>query len=45
MAHEGQWREPDELAEEIIGNIEAGLASFREILKGLAWPGLEPAAA
>lgn len=25
-------REPDELAEE---NIEAGLASFREILKGL----------
>lgn len=27
--------EPDELAEEIIENIEAGLNSFREILKGL----------
>lgn len=27
--------EPDELAEEIIENIEAGLGSFREILKGL----------
>jgi len=27
--------EPDELAEEIIDNIEAGLNSFREILKGL----------
>ncbi len=28
--------EPDDLAEEIIENIEAGLNSFREILKGLA---------
>ncbi|ENY9928880.1 N-6 DNA methylase [Pseudomonas aeruginosa] len=28
--------EPDELAEEIIENIEAGLNSFREILKGIA---------
>jgi len=27
--------EPEELAEEIIENIEAGLGSFREILKGL----------
>lgn len=27
--------EPDDLAEEIIENIEAGLRSFREILKGL----------
>jgi len=27
--------EPDDLAEEIIENIEAGLNSFREILKGL----------
>ena len=27
--------EPDELAEEIIENIEAGLNSFRAILKGL----------
>ena len=27
--------EPDVLAEEIIENIEAGLGSFREILKGL----------
>lgn len=27
--------EPDELADEIIENIEAGLGSFREILKGL----------
>lgn len=27
--------EPDDLAEEIIENIEAGLGSFREILKGL----------
>ncbi|MGH8432979.1 MAG: N-6 DNA methylase [Pseudomonas sp.] len=28
--------EPDDLAEEIIENIEAGLNSFREILKGIA---------
>lgn len=35
MAHEGQRPEPDELAEEIIEIIEAGLTSFREILKGL----------
>ncbi len=28
-------REPDEPAEEIIENIEAGLTSFREILKGI----------
>ncbi len=28
--------EPDDLAEEIIENIEAGLNSFREILKGLS---------
>ena len=27
--------EPDELAEEIIENIEAGLNSFREVLSGL----------
>ncbi len=27
--------EPDELAEEIIENLEAGLASFREVLAGL----------
>ena len=27
--------EPDELAEEIVENLEAGLASFREILAGL----------
>lgn len=27
--------EPDELAEEIIENLEAGLASFREVLSGL----------
>lgn len=28
--------EPDDLAEEIIENIEAGLASFREVLAGLS---------
>jgi len=28
--------EPDELAEEIIENLEAGLTSFREVLAGLA---------
>jgi type I restriction enzyme M protein len=28
--------EPDELAEEIIENLEAGLNSFREVLAGLA---------
>lgn len=28
--------EPDELAEEIIENLEAGLSSFREVLAGLA---------
>lgn len=28
--------EPDELAEQIIENIEAGLASFREVLAGLS---------
>jgi type I restriction-modification system DNA methylase subunit len=28
--------EPDELAEETIENIEAGLGSFREVLAGLA---------
>nr|WP_165284718.1 MULTISPECIES: hypothetical protein [unclassified Pseudomonas] len=28
--------ESDDLAEEIIENIEAGLNSFREILKGIA---------
>lgn len=28
--------EPDDLAEDIIENIEAGLASFREVLAGLA---------
>jgi type I restriction enzyme M protein len=27
--------EPDELAEEIIENLEAGLSSFREVLAGL----------
>ena len=27
--------EPDELAEEIIENLEAGLASFRQVLAGL----------
>ncbi len=27
--------EPDELAEEIIENLEAGLNSFREVLEGL----------
>lgn len=27
--------EPDELAEEIIENLEAGLNSFREVLNGL----------
>ena len=27
--------EPDELAEEIIENLEAGLNSFREVLTGL----------
>ena len=27
--------EPDELAEEIIENLEAGLASFREVLSQL----------
>ena len=27
--------EPDELAEEIIENLEAGLNSFREVLIGL----------
>ncbi len=27
--------EPDELAEEIIKNLEAGLNSFREVLAGL----------
>ena len=27
--------EPDTLAEEIIENLEAGLASFRAVLKGL----------
>lgn len=27
--------EPDDLAEEIIGNLEAGLNSFREVLAGL----------
>jgi len=27
--------EPDDLAEDIIKNIEAGLASFREVLAGL----------
>jgi type I restriction enzyme M protein len=31
--------EPDELAEEIIENIEAGLSSFREVLAGLATVG------
>lgn len=30
--------EPDELAEEIIENLEAGLNSFREVLAGLAQP-------
>lgn len=30
--------EPDELAEEIIENLEAGLASFREVLAGLDQP-------
>ena len=30
--------EPDELAEEIIDNLEAGLSSFREILGGLQNP-------
>ncbi len=28
--------EPDDLAEEIIENLEAGLNSFREVLAGLA---------
>ena len=28
--------EPDELAEEIIENLEAGLNSFRQVLAGLA---------
>lgn len=28
--------EPDELAEEIIENLEAGLSSFREVLSGLS---------
>ncbi len=31
--------EPDEIAEEIIENLEAGLNSFREVLAGLAMPG------
>ncbi len=31
--------EPDDLAEEIIENLEAGLASFREVLSGLAKAG------
>lgn len=31
--------EPDELAEDIIENLEAGLASFRQVLKGLAKAG------
>ncbi len=28
--------EPDDLAEEIIKNLEAGLNSFREVLEGLS---------
>ena len=31
--------EPDDLAEEIIENLEAGLNSFREVLAGLAKAG------
>lgn len=31
--------EPDELAEEIIENLEAGLNSFREVLAGLGKAG------
>ena len=31
--------EPDDLAEEIIENLEAGLNSFREVLAGLRQPG------
>ena len=31
--------EPDDLAEEIIENLEAGLNSFREVLGGLRRPG------
>jgi type I restriction enzyme M protein len=27
--------DPDELAQEIVENLEAGLESFREVLKGL----------
>jgi type I restriction enzyme M protein len=33
---QAQLSEPDELAEEIIENLEAGLNSFREVLEGLA---------
>ena len=32
--------EPDDLAEEIIENLEAGLNSFREVLAGLRQSGL-----
>ena len=31
----GQPARPDDLAEEIIENLEAGLNSFREVLAGL----------
>ena len=31
--------EPDDLAEEIIENLEAGLSSFREVLAGLRQSG------
>jgi type I restriction enzyme M protein len=34
--------EPDELAEQIIENLEAGLSSFREVLGGLSTADAEP---
>ncbi len=35
LTEPGNHPEPDELAEEIIENLEAGLESFRSVLAGL----------
>jgi type I restriction enzyme M protein len=35
MVRKSWGRSPDELAEEIIENLEAGLTSFRQVLAGL----------
>jgi type I restriction enzyme M protein len=37
--------DPDVLALEIIENLEAGLASFREVAAGLSWAETSPASA